>query len=270
MFRESTAALPWRSRLHTSWPWLLSSLVVIAIAAGFIGARLHRARMEYRLLAEAPAVAGSDPALVGFAMLVAKPLFARNCAVCHGSDMHGNTASGAPNLTDPYWLWADGSIRSIDRTLLYGIRTGLSKTRNVTEMPAFGLQGRLDAAQVDSLVQYLFKLNGRPYQALSAIEGEALFRGPAGCNDCHGPDGVGNSDYGAPDLIINVWNNGGDEKSIFDSIYYGRHRIMPAWFGVLSLMQIRALSVYVYAMSHQIAPSQATAVGADADPLHIG
>jgi hypothetical protein len=66
-----------------------------------------------------------------------------------------------------------------------------------------------------------------------------------------------------------VWNNGGDEKSIFDSIYYGRHRIMPAWFGVLSLLQIRALAIDVYAMSHRTAPSPGAATAADADALYI-
>jgi len=33
-----------------------------------------------------------------------KPLFAQNCAACHGAEGKGNTAMGAPNLTDKIWL----------------------------------------------------------------------------------------------------------------------------------------------------------------------
>ena len=34
-----------------------------------------------------------------------KPLFAQNCAACHGADGKGNPAIGAPNLTDGIWLY---------------------------------------------------------------------------------------------------------------------------------------------------------------------
>ncbi len=129
-------------------------------------------------------------------------------------------------------------------------------------MPAFGLRGVLSAAQIHSVVQYLLQLNGRPYQVEAANEGRALYRGVANCGDCHGPDARGNSDYGAPDLTRNIWTNGGDPQSLYMSIYAGRHRIMPAWRGTLSLQQIRALATYVYSVSHppeaQVAPGGAS------------
>lgn len=34
-----------------------------------------------------------------------KNVFAENCAACHGADGKGNTAMGAPNLTDKVWLY---------------------------------------------------------------------------------------------------------------------------------------------------------------------
>lgn len=33
------------------------------------------------------------------------PLYAQNCAVCHGADGEGNTALGAPRLNDAIWLY---------------------------------------------------------------------------------------------------------------------------------------------------------------------
>lgn len=235
-------------RTRTSLLAVLAALA--AVGAAWAGARhAQRERMERRLLAALPHDALADPRLVRFAIAEARPLFARHCAACHGADLRGNPAVGAPDLTDSVWLYG-GSVYEIERTILYGIRSGLGKSRNVTDMPSYGLRGRLTSGQIESVVQYLLKLSGRPHGAEAAEEGRALYYGAADCGDCHGSDARGDTDYGAPDLTVNVWSNGGDPRSLFDSIYFGRHRIMPAWFGTLSLEQIRALAVYVYAASH--------------------
>ena len=34
------------------------------------------------------------------------PMFAENCASCHGEDGKGNSEFGAPNLADALWLYA--------------------------------------------------------------------------------------------------------------------------------------------------------------------
>lgn len=242
-----------RARLGSRSRWALAlGLVLIAGAVGVAAGRLRleRERLEYRLLADMPDQAGADPVLVRFAIAQARPLFERHCAACHGSNMRGNPALGAPDLTDSVWLYGDGSVYDIERTVMYGIRSGRSKTHNVTDMPAFGQRGMLSDAQIRDLVQYLLKLNGRPHEGESAEEGRALFYGKPDCGDCHGSDARGDSDYGAPDLTVNVWNNGGDPQALYDSLYFGRHRMMPAWLGTLSLEQIRALAVYVHSMSH--------------------
>ena len=49
-----------------------------------------------------------------------------------------------------------------------------------------------------------------------------------------------------PDLTRNVWNSGSSSDDLYRAIYFGEHRVMPGWRGVLSLEQIRALAVYVY------------------------
>ncbi len=235
-----------------NWKWTLAAVALLAAGgAAWAGLRhARRERLEDRLLAMLPNAVTADPALVRLAVEEARPLFARHCAACHGEDMRGNRAIGAPNLTDQVWLYGSGTVYDIERTILYGVRSGLSKTRNVTDMPGYGLRGRLTGGEIEDVVQYLLKLNGRPHQAEAAEEGRALYYGKANCGDCHGSDARGDSDYGSPDLTINVWNSGGDPRSLYDSIYFGRHRIMPAWIGKLSLEQIRALAVYVYTASH--------------------
>lgn len=252
--------------------WLLIGVASVAAAACAIGlrAKWHHEQLAYRLLADLPAAAGRDPVLVRFAASEARPVFAVHCAVCHGADMRGNVALGAPDLTDGVWLWGEGSVYDIERIILYGVRTGVDEARAVDDMPPFGLKGTyryqgvigfegkvvggaaLTSGEVWDLVQYLLKINHRPYQLEAANEGERLSSdSQTSCRDCHAPDLKGDSDYGAPNLTLNVWTNGGTPQDLYDSIYYGRHRLMPAWRGVLTLEQIRALAVYIHAVSHR-------------------
>ena len=57
-----------------------------------------------------------------------KEAFTNNCVACHGADAKGNTAIGAPNLTDNVWLYGS-SEAVISETINLG--------RN-NKMPAFG------------------------------------------------------------------------------------------------------------------------------------
>jgi len=57
---------------------------------------------------------------------IGKTLFDQQCFACHGSDGKGNTALGAPNLTDNIWLYG-GSASVIAQTIREG---------RVGEMPA--------------------------------------------------------------------------------------------------------------------------------------
>ncbi len=238
-------------RLPETWR-APAAIVLIAALAG-AGAwlwRAHDRQMEARLLAAPMDKVASDKALVRYASGKARPLFARYCASCHGADMKGKAGTGAPSLTDHVWLYGGGVYR-IDRDILYGLRSGRQRANDLTEMPAFGQRGQLSEGEIRNVVQYVLQLAGRPADATAAQEGAAVYAGHAACYDCHTGDGRGNIDYGATDLTANVWDYGGDPKSLYDSIYYGRHGIMPAWIGKLSLTQIRALAVYVNAASQR-------------------
>src|SRR5262249_62398072 len=63
---------------------------------------------------------------------LAKPAYAAHCASCHGQDLQGDHAKGAPSLKDGVWLYEDGSIGSIERTVLYGIRSGQGRSEEHT------------------------------------------------------------------------------------------------------------------------------------------
>ncbi|OAH22437.1 cytochrome-c oxidase, cbb3-type subunit III [Methylorubrum sp. B1-46] len=75
-------------------------------------------------------------------------VFADNCAACHGEGGKGNSEMGAPNLTDPIWLYGS-SPEQITATVANG-RKGV--------MPAW--EGRLDQATIKSLAVYVHSLGG--------------------------------------------------------------------------------------------------------------
>jgi cytochrome c oxidase cbb3-type subunit 3 len=78
----------------------------------------------------------------------ARPIFAENCASCHGVDARGNREKGAPNLTDHDWLYG-GDRATLQRTI-FGPRNGV--------MPAWGQ--RFDDATVRALAIYVHSLGG--------------------------------------------------------------------------------------------------------------
>jgi len=72
------------------------------------------------------------------------------CWDCHGRDVQGDTAIGAPNLRDGKWLRGDGSRRDISRIIREGLH-GVS--------PAF--RGRLDPADARAVAVYTASLHAR-------------------------------------------------------------------------------------------------------------
>jgi cytochrome c oxidase cbb3-type subunit 3 len=73
-----------------------------------------------------------------------KEIFAANCAACHGEDAKGKDDTGAPNLTDKFWIYG-GDAQTITNTLWNG-RQG--------HMPSW--EGRLTPLDRKILALYLF------------------------------------------------------------------------------------------------------------------
>jgi len=223
----------------------VAGLAALGLLAGgaFVSYRLHQAQLGARLLAAMPDDVDKHADLVRYADAEAGPLFAKNCSGCHGLNLKGR-GIGAPDLTDSIWLYGSG-VFHIERTITYGVRSGQKKANDVTEMPAFGQRGQLSDTDIKNIVQFLLQLNHRPYNDQAAFLGRQIYKTTGECFDCHAPDAKGVIDYGAPDLTANVWDFGGSPQDLYNSIYYGRHGIMPAWIGKLTPEQIRALAVYV-------------------------
>ena len=66
------------------------------------------------------------------------------------------------------------------------------------------------------------------------------------CAACHGDDGKGMRDLGAPNLTDAIWLYGGTEEALTRQIVIARNGVMPAWTSRLSEAEIRAVSVYVH------------------------
>lgn len=239
--------------------WLAAGgvILLVALAAQF----LHHKCMDARLLKADADLTVQDAKLTRYAVDMAKPAYAKNCASCHGADMKGGADRGVPDLTDAVWLFDNGTAADIERTILYGIRAPNRKSRNITDMPAMGRQGIMGPQDVADVMTYLESAGGKPVADKEAVaRGRKVYSDKGVCYDCHFDDAKGNSGYGAPNLIDDEWVYGGSRQAILSSIMNGRHGICPAFFDKLSPAKIRALAVYIFAISHKaggVAPPHA-------------
>jgi cytochrome c oxidase cbb3-type subunit 3 len=184
-----------------------------------------------------------DPALLALARARGKAAFGDNCAPCHGTGATG--AKGYPNLNDDDWLWG-GKIEQIMQTIQFGARSGHPKAHE-SAMLAFGQQGILKPAEIVTVANYVRSLSGLPTAAgYDAAAGRKIFA--ENCVSCHGEEGKGNQEFGAPNLTDQIWLYGSDEATIIETITNGRGGVMPAWTGRLDPTTIKALAVYVHSL----------------------
>jgi cytochrome c oxidase cbb3-type subunit 3 len=221
---------------------------VIATVAAIIGiiGYAHRSILDAELVERWPSDVTGDSRLTDHAIQLAAPTYAAYCARCHGTLAREGTKGGAPFLFAGPRLHGDGSVAQLERTILYGIRSGHPKARGLTEMPAFGRTHRLTTAQIGDVVEYLILLRGESTDQAAAERGRAIFGDKGDCFDCHGYSGTGNFTFGAPSLVTGPTLYGASRSALFDSIYSGRHGQCPAWIGRLTFVQIRALATFLY------------------------
>ena len=116
------------------------------------------------------------------------------------------------------WLWG-GDPETIAETIRVGINSGASRTRRSSQMLAFGRDEMLTARRDRRTSSPTCSLSdaGRSGSAGGKVEaGKAVFA--ANCAACHGEDGKGKTDVGAPDLTDAFWIYGGDPQSIFTTV----------------------------------------------------
>lgn len=185
----------------------------------------------------------SDRTLQQFAMAMGESAFGDNCATCHGAG--GRGFIGYPALADDVWLW-DGTLDGIEYTLRHGIRHEGDPDTRFSMMPAFGAMGMLDRGQINDLVEHVVSLSSDEFDAGAAARGEELFA--MQCSSCHGADGRGMREFGAPNLTDAEWLYGGSRDAIEATIYNARNSHMPAWDDRLDDATIKALAVYVHSL----------------------
>jgi len=180
----------------------------------------------------------NDQTLFSFAIAGGKAAFKDNCATCHR--VGGAGAKGFPNLNDDSWLWG-GSIDAIYNTIKYGIRSTHEDTRT-SVMPEFA--DVLTEKEIDELATYVLSLSNKEKYSGSGIK---LYR--ENCAICHGDDGKGKQEVGAPNLTANIWlYSDGSKASMISQIRKPKHGIMPTWLGRLDDDTIRQLTVYVHSL----------------------
>jgi cytochrome c oxidase cbb3-type subunit III len=184
-----------------------------------------------------------DPVLFALARAQGRAAFGNNCAPCHGIGATGS--KGYPNLNDDDWLWG-GSLEQIYQTIRFGARATNPDT-HPGNMPAFGKQGILKPDEIVTVANYVRSLSGLPVRpGTDLAAGKKIFAD--NCAVCHGEEGKGNQELGAPNLTDKIWLYGSDEATIIEGIVNGRGSVMPAWVDRLDPATIKALAVYVHAL----------------------
>lgn len=235
--------------VYPAWPLISSYTTGVwgwtsrgAVQADLEDLKKQRSGMASKIAATSLADIEKDPQMLSFARAQGKAAFGDNCAPCHGAG--GGGAVGFPNLNDDDWLWG-GTAEAIQQTITYGVRSGHAKTREGA-MPAFGKDGVLKRDEIDSVADYVLSLS-KPAAASPSLEkGKKVFA--ENCAACHGDDGKGNLELGAPNLTDGIWLYGGDKATIVAGLVNGRGGVMPNFVGRLDDTTIKSLAVFVHTL----------------------
>lgn len=201
-----------------------------------------RAKYETRFAAASLQDIKNDRELYAYAVAGGAVAFKNNCAACHGSG--GQGGKGYPNLNDDNWIWG-GTLDQIYTTIRYGAHNDNPNT-HVGGMPPW--KDSLKPEEIESVAEYVaaIHLGDKAPKTPASTKGKEVFA--ANCASCHGDNGEGKVEVGAPALANNIWQWGGDHTTLLQTITYGRAGVMPAWEDRLSESTIKQLTVYVHSL----------------------
>jgi len=237
--------------LFPAWPWFggatpgllhwSSRGTVTAEVAALVEAR---SGMNAKLAAASLQEIEKTPELLSFARAEGAAAFALNCAPCHGAGAQGSR--GYPNLNADRWIWG-GTLDQIQTTITHGARWAADPDTHATMMPAFGRDGLLNKTEMADIAGYVRTLSGNaPDSGADLAKGKQLFAD--NCSPCHGENGKGNIELGAPNLTTQIWLYGPTTADIENRIQVGGGGIMPAWQSRLDPTTIKALTVFVHTL----------------------
>ena len=237
--------------IHGATPGLLGYTSRGALEQEVADARLAQSAQLDKIKSLSLEDIRKDPKLLQFAVAGGKAAFSLNCIQCHGSGAAGG--KGYPNLNDDDWLWG-GTLDQIHTTLQHGIRyTSDSDTRQ-SLMPSFGADGILKPEQIDDAAEYVLKISGQKNDDAAALRGAVVFKD--NCAACHGDNGEGNREFGAPRLTDAIALYVTDKASIVAQIKRPRQGVMPAWGARLDEATIKQLTIYVHELGGGEMPAQ--------------
>jgi cytochrome c oxidase cbb3-type subunit 3 len=256
--------------LYPAWPMLNSATTGVLgwsshaeLADETEAERVRKAPLQL-VLARIPVERlNGDSPLMQAAIEGGRAAFKVHCVQCHGSGAAGS--KGYPNLNDDDWLWG-GNIKQIHTTLVNGVRQPGNGETRMSQMPAFGRDGILDAAQVQDVVSYIRVVARQEKPGVSAQRGAVIFA--ANCIVCHAAKATGNRAVGAPNLTDAIWLFGGDRDSLTQTVTNARYGVMPAWGTRLDPVTIKMLAAYVHSLGggEDYIPDIPAAAGATAAP----
>ncbi len=225
-------------------PGLLGWHSRASVASDLDGLKTLRAGIMGKLSAASLEDIEKTPELLTAARAAGGAAFANNCAPCHGAG--GQGSKGFPNLNADRWIWG-GTLAAIQQTITHGIRWDADSETRTSAMPSFGKDGILSDVEVAQAAGFVRTLDGlTPDKGVDVAKGALVFA--ANCSPCHGVDGKGNQQMGAPNLTTHVWLYGSDTSDIVHRIDVGGGGVMPAWGQKLDPATIKALAVYVHTL----------------------
>jgi cytochrome c oxidase cbb3-type subunit 3 len=234
-------SVPW---VHSHWKGTLGYTQRAALEESLTEATKAQSGMLDRIRDAPLETIRNDQTLLAFAQVGGRAAFNENCAPCHR--VGGAGAKGYPNLADDDWLWG-GSLAQIQQTITHGVRNADPDSRQM-QMPRFGLDGMLNAAQIGDVADFVLSLSHKD----GAASPEAIARGGKvfadNCATCHGPEGHGNPEMGAKNLTDGIWLYGGDKATIVETVTKARNSSMPAWGARLDPTTIKMLTIYVHTL----------------------
>ncbi len=234
---------------YPAWPMLSSATTGLLgyssradVKAELVAAEAAKGQYVEAVAAKSVDEIIKDDTLRQFAIAAGAAAFKVNCVQCHGSGAQGSV--GYPNLNDDDWVWG-GSIDQIYQTVTHGIRFAEDGDTRISDMPAFG--EIIDATQIAQVSAYVASLSGGAVADQAMVEpGKTVFTD--NCAACHGDDGKGNRELGAPNLTDAIWLRGEGESAIAAQVKAPKHGVMPAWGGRLGDTKVKELAIYVHSL----------------------
>lgn len=226
-------------------PGLLQSSTRADVAEEIKKFDAMNAPLQQKLVDTEMTAIANDPELVNYTTNAGRATFSTYCSQCHGSGAAG--AVGYPNLLDNDWIWG-GDIDTIYTTIKHGVRSEDDDDTRISDMPQFGVDELLEPAQIDQVVEHVLAISGQDHDAELAAEGAVVFE--ENCASCHGEQGEGMVEMGAPTLNDQIWLYGGSRDAIHYTVVNARRGVMPSWSATsyLSDADIRAVAAYVHGL----------------------